>query len=55
VSGKSKAGVFQEVLHGPRDPGRLPAQLIQPQNGELLWLTDLAAAARLTVECNYSA
>jgi 6-phosphogluconolactonase len=55
VAGKSKAGVFQEVLHGPRDPGRLPAQLIQPQNGELLWLTDLAAAARLTVECNYSA
>ena len=55
VAGKSKAGVLQAVLHGPRDPGRLPAQLIQPQNGELLWLTDLAAAARLTVECNYSA
>ena len=55
VAGKSKAGVLQEVLHGPRDPGRLPAQLIQPQNGDLLWLTDLAAAIRLTADCNYLA
>lgn len=55
VAGKSKAGVLHEVLHGPRDPERLPAQLIQPQNGDLLWLTDLAAAARLPVGCNYLA
>jgi 6-phosphogluconolactonase len=55
VAGKSKAGVLQEVLHGPRDPGRLPAQLIQPQTGELLWLVDLAAAARLPAGSNYSA
>ncbi len=37
----------KDVLHGPHDPERLPAQLIRPQNGELLWLTDLAAAAQL--------
>jgi 6-phosphogluconolactonase len=55
VAGKSKAGVLQEVLHGPRDPGRLPAQLIQPQNGELLWLADLAAAARLPAGSTYLA
>ena len=55
VAGKSKAGVLQEVLHGPRDPARLPAQLIQPQTGELLWLVDLAAAARLPVGCTYLA
>ena len=55
VVGNSKAGVLREVLHGPRDPVRLPAQLIQPQNGELLWLTDLAAAARLPVGFNYLA
>jgi 6-phosphogluconolactonase len=55
VAGKSKAGVLQEVLHGPRDPGRLPAQLIQPQNGDLLWLADLAAAARLPAGFNYLA
>ena len=47
VAGPSKAGVLREVLHGPRDPARLPAQLIQPQRGELLWLTDLAAAGSL--------
>ena len=55
VAGGSKAGVLQEVLHGPRDPGRLPAQLIQPQNGELFWLTDLAAAAQLPAGFGYLA
>jgi 6-phosphogluconolactonase len=47
VAGGAKAGVLREVLHGPRDPARLPAQLIQPHNGELLWLVDLAAAGSL--------
>jgi len=47
VAGGAKAGVLREVLHGPRDPARLPAQLIQPQNGELRWLADLAAAGSL--------
>jgi 6-phosphogluconolactonase len=47
VAGGAKAGVLREVLHGPRDPARLPAQLIQPHHGELLWLTDLAAAGSL--------
>ena len=47
VAGGGKAGVLREVLHGPREPGRLPAQLIQPHSGELRWLTDLAAAGSL--------
>jgi 6-phosphogluconolactonase len=47
VAGGAKAGILREVLHGPRAPARLPAQLIQPHNGELLWLTDLAAAGSL--------
>ena len=55
VAGGAKAGVLREVLHGPYDPGRLPAQLIRPQNGELLWLTDLAAAAQLPVGFTYLA
>ena len=55
VAGQAKAGVLREVLHGPRDPERLPAQLIQPQNGELLWLTDLAAAAQLPVGATHLA
>jgi 6-phosphogluconolactonase len=47
VAGSAKAGVLREVLHGPRDPARLPAQLIQPHHGEMRWLTDLAAAGSL--------
>jgi 6-phosphogluconolactonase len=43
VTGASKAGVLREVLYGPHDPDRLPAQLILPQEGELLWLADRAA------------
>jgi 6-phosphogluconolactonase len=47
VAGDSKAGVLREVLQGPRDVERLPAQLIQPANGNLLWLADRKAAAQL--------
>jgi 6-phosphogluconolactonase len=47
VSGDSKASVLKEVLAGPPDPFRLPAQLIRPESGELVWLADSAAAARL--------
>ena len=35
------------VLTGPRDPERLPSQLIRPANGKLLFLLDEAAAAKL--------
>jgi 6-phosphogluconolactonase len=45
VAGRAKAEILRDVLQGPRDPARLPAQLIQPQNGELLWLADREAAA----------
>jgi 6-phosphogluconolactonase len=44
IAGQQKAGVFRELLLGPRDPHRLPAQLINPE-GHLLWLVDAAAAA----------
>ena len=46
VSGEGKAATLREVLEGPHDPHRLPAQLIQPRDGQLVWLAD-AAAARL--------
>jgi 6-phosphogluconolactonase len=52
VAGDAKAGVLREVLHGLRDPERLPAQLIQPQNGALRWLVDLAAAGSLARDGN---
>jgi 6-phosphogluconolactonase len=55
VAGEAKAEVLWEILHGPRDPERLPAQLIQPQSGELLWLTDLKAAARVANAASFIA
>ena len=47
VEGPSKTAVLAEVLTGPRDPERLPSQLIRPSNGKLLFLLDEAAAANL--------
>ena len=45
VTGAAKAKTLAEVLEGPRDPQRLPAQLIAPSSGGLTWLIDAAAAA----------
>ena len=47
VAGANKAQALAEVLEGPADPERLPAQLIQPTSGRLLWFVDQAAAAGL--------
>lgn len=47
VAGAAKAAVVQEVRQGPRDPMRLPAQLIQPERGELHWLLDRRAAGSI--------
>ena len=48
VAGAAKAAVVQEVRQGPRDPMRLPAQLIKPERGELHWLLDKGAAGSLS-------
>ena len=48
VTGEEKAETLHAVLEGTHDPERLPAQLIAPGDGDLLWLVDRAAAARLT-------
>lgn len=37
VTGKEKAEIVKEVLHGPK---RYPAQEIQPVSGELIWMLD---------------
>lgn len=47
VSGIEKTTTLQAVLEGPTDPERLPAQLIRPVAGRLVWLVDQAAASRL--------
>lgn len=46
VQGKEKAQVLRDVLLGPSDAERLPAQLIAPE-GRLLWMVDEAAATLL--------
>jgi 6-phosphogluconolactonase len=47
VEGREKTDILAEVLTGPRDPERLPSQLIRPANGKLLFLLDEDAAAKL--------
>jgi len=48
VSGPDKAIALQVVLEGPRDPDRYPAQVVQPKDGQVLWLIDSAAACHLS-------
>lgn len=47
VIGASKAEVAWAVLRGPLDPFRIPAQLVRPADGEIVWMMDRAAAARV--------
>jgi len=48
VTGADKAPALKAVLEGPYEPEQLPAQLIRPANGTLLWLVDMAAGGLLT-------
>jgi 6-phosphogluconolactonase len=45
VTGQDKAGVLREVVRGPYVPEVLPAQLIRPEDAELLWIADTGAAS----------
>lgn len=47
VTGADKAGVLKEVLAGPRDPERLPVQLVTPELGRLVWLLDRDAGSEV--------
>ena len=47
MAGESKSDVVRDVITGPQQPGQLPAQLINPTNGDLIWLLDAAAASKL--------
>jgi 6-phosphogluconolactonase len=47
VSGEAKAAIVHRVLEGPRRPEELPAHLIAPADGRILWLLDAAAARDL--------
>jgi 6-phosphogluconolactonase len=45
VSGAEKAEIVKEVLEGEN---KYPAQAVKPTQGELIWMLDQPAAARLT-------
>ena len=47
VSGSGKAPMLREVLEEARNPRSIPARLIKPVDGELLWLADRDAARLL--------
>jgi 6-phosphogluconolactonase len=49
VSGQKKAEILHQILEGGHQPDLLPAQLIRPSRGRLIWLVDQAAASRLTL------
>ena len=48
VTGADKAPALKGVLEGPHEPEQLPAQLLQPKNGKLLWLVDTSAGGMLS-------
>jgi 6-phosphogluconolactonase len=47
VAGADKAEMVRDVLQGPAEPRRRPAQFIQAPQGRLIWLLDAAAGASL--------
>jgi 6-phosphogluconolactonase len=47
VFGDNKAHALHEVLEGDRNPHLYPSQLLNPVNGELIFLADQAAASLL--------
>jgi 6-phosphogluconolactonase len=49
VTGADKGPALKAVLEGPFEPEQLPAQLLRPKNGKLLWLVDTAAGSMLSI------
>jgi 6-phosphogluconolactonase len=47
TGGASKADALHAVMDGPHDPDLYPVQLVAPTDGQLHWLIDEAAAAKL--------
>lgn len=51
VTGANKADVLREIVKGPADIARLPAQAIRPIDGQQIWMVDRDAAAALAPPC----
>jgi len=47
VTGEKKASALAEVLSDRYNPAQLPAQRVDLNDGELIWLVDAAAAGKL--------
>jgi len=47
VCGAEKGPALRNVLEGPKDPDRYPAQIVTPAHGEVIWVLDKSAAALL--------
>ncbi|WP_129626035.1 6-phosphogluconolactonase [Candidatus Oscillochloris fontis] len=47
VAGADKAAMLAAALHGPHTPTDIPAQIIHPTNGQVVWMLDTDAAANL--------
>jgi 6-phosphogluconolactonase len=48
VTGVEKAATLKAVLEGQYQPDRLPAQIICPTQGKVVWMIDQAAASSLS-------
>jgi len=48
IAGADKAPALKAVLEGPYEPEQLPAQLIKPADGKLIFLVDAAAGGMLS-------
>ena len=48
VAGQGKAAAVKDIIEGPRDPDKFPAQIVAPHHGELIWILDKAAASLLS-------
>jgi 6-phosphogluconolactonase len=48
VAGEGKAEALKEILEGDADPRAYPAKYIRPEDGDLAWMVDEAAAGLLS-------
>jgi len=55
AGGAAKADALHNILDGPHDPDLYPVQLVAPADGELHWLIDEAAAAKLARQAGAAA
>lgn len=48
VSGENKAAAVKRVLEGQDNPEQVPAHLVAPKDGVVIWMMDKGAASRLS-------